>query len=233
MSAYGRVCGIILAGGVGSRMGGDVTKQKINILGRSVLYYSVAAFEACPDIDDIIVVAREEEIAFALEETKGMSKVRAVVAGGSCRAESARLGFINLPCGVDLVAIHDGARPLITADAISAVVEEAARLGAASAVSLVTDTVKLVSADGVILSTMDRSSLRRAETPQVFSVELYKKALDARASLADITDDNMLLEHIGVKVGTVDVGRENIKITVASDLKYAELLLKERGWRDV
>ena len=233
MSAYGRVCALVLAGGVGSRMGGEVTKQKINILGRSVLYYSVAAFDACPDIDDIVVVAREDEIEFALTEVKAMGKVRSVVSGGSCRAESARLGFLALPDDAEFVAIHDAARPLITLESISAVVKEAARLGAASAVSCVTDTVKVVDAEGIILSTLDRGVLRRAETPQVFSTKLYKEALDAAGSFIGITDDNMLLEHIGVGVGTVDVGRENIKITVSEDLKYAELLLKERGWRDV
>lgn len=233
MSAYGRVCALVLAGGVGSRMGGELTKQKINILGRSVLYYSVAAFEACPDVDDIVVVAREDEISFALSELKGMSKVRDVVRGGLCRAESAELGFIALPDSAKYVAIHDAARPLITPENISAVVTEAARLGAASAVSCITDTVKVVDDEGVIVSTLDRGMLRRAETPQVFSTDLYKKALDVIDSFIGITDDNMLLERIGVRVGTVDVGRENIKITVPEDLKYAELLLKERGWQDV
>lgn len=232
MSSRAKTCAIILAAGSGTRMGGTVTKQKINILGRSVLYYAVAAFEACPDVDDIVVVARADEIDFVSSECADVKKLRSVTVGGSSRSESAKLGFSSVPMGTEIVAIHDAARALITPDKISAVVNEAKRTGAASAVSLVTDTIKLVNDEGVVRSTLDREFLRRAETPQVFSLEIYRRAQDACAADETITDDNMMVERIGVEVSTVDVGRENIKITTPEDLRYAEFLLRERGWTD-
>ena len=233
MSAKERVAAILLAAGVGSRMGGEVTKQRMNILGRSVLAHTLLAFEGCPDVDDIVVVARREELNFARAECAAMTKVRAVVVGGECRAESARLGFAAVPEGTAAVAIHDAARALITPENISEVVKVALRTGAASAVSVVTDTVKQVDADGIIVATLDRSQLRRAETPQVFKTELYAKAIAEVGADPTVTDDNMLMERIGVKVSAVDVGRENIKITTPEDLGYAEFLLGRRRGANV
>ena len=233
MSCEKRVCAIVLAAGVGERMQSETTKQRINILGRPVLYYALAAFEACDDIDDIVVVTRSDEIGFVTDTARGMEKVRSVITGGACRAESAMLGFAAIPDGTAFVAIHDAARALITPENISAVVAGAMVSGAASAVSLVTDTIKVVDNNGVIVSTVDRATLRRAETPQIFSVELYRRAIKNADMSAHITDDNMLLEHIGVAVSAVDVGRENVKITMPDDLRYAEFLLRGRGWQDV
>ena len=174
MSARPRCCGIILAAGVGSRMGAATTKQKIKILGRSILYYTLSAFENCPDIDDIVIVVREDEIEFAKCESAGMKKVYAITVGGDCRAESARMGFLDIPPQTELVAIHDAARALITPDNISAVVKVAAETGAATAASRLTDTIKFVNNEGIIEQTIGRGALRRAETPQVFSTKNRK-----------------------------------------------------------
>ena len=225
-----RTCAIILAAGVGARMGGDVTKQKINILGRSVLHYALSAFEACADVDDIVLVVRADELDFARKESEGITKLHAITVGGGCRAESAANGFYAIPSGTAVVAVHDAARALIKPEQISAVIAEAKKTGAASAVSMVTDTIKSVDERGIVVGTVDRRVLRKAQTPQVFSVELYKRALDKVADYALITDDNMMVERIGVKISAVDVGDENIKLTTPSDLKYAEFLLRERGF---
>lgn len=225
-----RTCGIILAAGIGARMGANVTKQKINILGRSVLHYALAAFEACHDIDDVVLVVRSDEFDFARREADGMLKVCSIVAGGCCRAESAAKGFAAIPSDTGIVAVHDAARALIRPEEISIVIAEAKKTGAATAVSLVTDTIKTVDELGVVTGTVNRETLRKAQTPQAFSVQVYKKALENVVDYGLITDDNMMVEQIGVAISAVDVGDENIKLTTPADLRYAEFLLKERGF---
>ena len=222
------VCAIILAGGIGSRMRSDTTKQRMTIFGKTVLYRAVEAFQLCQDVDSIVVVSREEEIDFAREELAGIDKQHRIVPGGAVRAESARAGFAAIPDGTAFVAIHDAARPMISPEAISGVIAAAKSTGAATAVSVVTDTIKRVDDNGMIVETLSRDTLRRAETPQIFSVSLYKRACEACGAAASVTDDNMMLESIGVPVKTVDVGRTNIKITTPEDIKYIEFLLGER-----
>lgn len=225
-------CAVVLAAGVGSRMCSEVAKQRMYVGGMSVLRRSVLAFDNCPDISSIVVVIREDDEAFAKDELAAIEKPLRIVRGGRYRAESAKLGFLAIPEDTELVAIHDAARMLITPAAISSVIDAAAIYGAASAVSAMTDTVKLVDDNGYIGSTVSRESLRVAQTPQVFDVELYNKALSSVALGEYITDDNMLMEHIGVSVKAVDVECENIKITTKKDISYAEFVLKEREATD-
>ena len=129
-----------------------------------------------------------------------------------------------------MVAIHDAARCLITPEGISTVLEKARLCGAATAAVRVTDTVKRVDDLGNILNTVNRNELCLVQTPQVFD---YRGIMDAFAS-ADLinkeyTDDNMLYENAGGRICTVDIGRDNIKITESRDILLAELILKERG----
>lgn len=230
MSGCKKVTAIILAGGNGSRMNADVTKQKMNIAGQSVLRCSVNAFAGCPDITDIVVVARAGEEAFAHAECNEVKKPFRVVTGGNSRVESARLGFYAIPTDADYVAIHDAARCLITPEMISLVVNEAKICGAATAATPVTDTVKRTDFDGVITDTVIRDNLWLAMTPQVFKSEIYRKAIETQCEVNEIaTDDNMLVESMGVSVRCVDVGRENIKITRSEDLFYAEYILIRRN----
>ena len=223
-----RVCGVILAAGSGSRMNISQKKQRLEIRGKSVLYRSLEAFELCDDITDIILVARDDDMDFALFETEGkLSKLRKIVPGGKTRFESARLGFeaIDFPC--DFVAIHDAARCLILPDMITKVVRDAVIYGAASASSLVVDTVKRVDKEGFSVCTENREELRLATTPQIFRYELYGKAVRAALdSKTEVTDDNMLLENIGSRVYMTDIGKRNIKITYAEDVALAEYLLE-------
>ena len=224
-----RVCAILLAAGSGSRMNLDVTKQKLEIKGKSILFRSLEAFENCADITDIVLVVREDEKDFASAEAKNISKLRYVVCGGARRTESARNGFLSVDFSCDYVAIHDAARCLITPDMITKVVRDAVSHGAASASSVVVDTVKRVNSEGFSVCTENRDALRLASTPQIFRSDLYAKAL-SEVDLSDIsiTDDNMLMEKIGVSVFMTDVGKENIKITHAADLALAECLLESR-----
>jgi len=224
-----RVCAILLCAGSGTRMNSDTTKQRLVIGSMSVVKRCALAFEACSRIDGIVVVAKSDEIDFVKSELSGIQKLCTVVKGGSTRSESARKGFESVPEGFGYIAIHDVARCLIKPEDITRVVEKARETGAATAVSSVTDTVKIVDDDGIIRQTVDRNTVYRATTPQIFSIELYKKAISKSYDGIEITDDNMLVEMCGADVYTVDIGSENIKITTKGDLEYAEFLLKKRG----
>ena len=219
------VCAVILAAGSGSRMKLDITKQKILLGKESVLHRTVRIFQGCESIDSIIVVCRADEIDFAKEETSKFSKVREIVVGGETRFESARLGFLAIPENSDYVAIHDAARCFVSSDMISAVVLDAKKYGAATASAEVTDTVKSVDADNRISATVDRDTLVLVQTPQIFRTDLYKKAVEAYDGRINVTDDNMLVELIGVKPYCTDTGKRNIKITTVEDLNFANYLL--------
>lgn len=228
MNKY-NVSAVILAAGSGSRMNAETTKQQLLVAGKTVLRRSLEAFDACPDITSIVVVTRDGEQEFAKEQASGISKVCNIVIGGKTRAESAKIGFEAIPSDTDIVAIHDAARCLITPNGISKVITDAVAHGAATASMRVTDTVKLVDSLGFVSGTPDRNFVMLASTPQVFKTDIYKAAL-AAADVTDpaITDDNMLVERAGYKVFCTDTGKENIKITQAGDIEYAEFILRRR-----
>ena len=222
-----KTCAIILTAGCGSRMQLSVTKQQITIAGKSVLHRTLLAFEKCNDIDYIVVVIRPEEMDFVNGVVaEGFAKVANIVIGGSVRAESAFYGFSAIPDDTDYVAIHDGARCLITPDMISKIVSDAKKYGAATAATYLTDTVKKIDENGFAVKTYDRRFTVTVQTPQIFRKDIYEKAIKNRNfSDSNITDDNMLVEGIGEKIYCTDVGKNNIKITYASDIKYAEYIL--------
>ena len=177
-----------------------------------------------------MVVKADEmsEIAQIVNKTVKNKPVK-LVSGGACRAESAKNGFEAVDKKSDFVAIHDAARCLITPEMIDKTVLKAHKFGAATAVCGVFDTVKTVDENGKITATIPRQTVFRAQTPQVFRNDLYRTALDSCDDLGSITDDNMLLENIGVSIYAVDLGPDNIKITTAEDLTLAKNILTERG----
>ena len=221
------ICAVILAAGSGSRMRASITKQRLPILGETVLHRAVRAFEECEVINSIVVVAREDEVSIVKSAVSDFKKIHSVVVGGKTRAESSFLGFEAIPEDADFVAIHDSARCLINPADIAKVVCDAQKYGAATASCVVTDTVKRVGDDGFISATENRDCLRLAQTPQIFKKELYSRAVSSiNIRDARITDDNMLLEMTGVKVFCTDIGSYNIKITYPDDILYTEFLLK-------
>ena len=221
------VTAVILAAGIGSRMGSRTTKQRMNICGKSVLWHCVKAFSDCRDITSIVIVCRECEVSWARKTVAEFDKILAVIPGGETRAESAKIGFNSVPEKTDFVAIHDAARCLVTEKIISDVVKAAYKNCAATAATAVVDTLKSVD-KGMITCTVSRDGLFSAQTPQVFKKSMYAKALLEVSQDEGITDDNMLIERIGGKVAVVDTGRENIKITTKSDLEYAEYVINRR-----
>ena len=223
---------VILAAGVGSRFGNeDGTKQNALVGGVPAVVRCALAFEECSIIREIILVGRKEEI----ETLKGyvkeynISKVTSVVVGGESRDRSAENGFkaVNKKC--EYVAIHDGARCLVTPEIIEKTTRAAWRYGAAAAAESVVDTVKIADKDGFIASTVDRDTVRLVKTPQIFKKNVYLVSLEcAKRDKAQVTDDCMMAERAGFKIKLVDCGHDNIKLTERSDLKKAEYILESR-----
>ena len=230
MSACGcKTAAVILAAGSGIRMNLNKTKQRLLICGKSVLRHSLEAYESASSVDSIIIVCRADEIEFAEQESKSLTKVKNIIIGGKTRAESAKLGFYSIFNDVDFVAFHDAARCLITPEMIDRVIGKAHESLAATAALAVSDTVKIVDSDGKITATIPRETVFRAQTPQVFEKTLYARALECCDALDKITDDNMLVERIGTDIYAVDLGPTNIKITAKEDLTLAKNILTERG----
>ena len=182
-------------------------------------------------IDEIVVVGRAAELAeiSALADKWHITKLAAVVAGGETRALSVKNGFLHVHHAAKFVAIHDGARCLVTPEMIERVCRAAYRYKAATAAYTVSDTVKTATSRMFIDKTIDRKSVFLATTPQVFSTNLYRAALETVKNIELLTDDNQLMEKLPYPVKLVDCGKDNIKITERRDIRLAEFILKERG----
>ncbi len=222
-----RYCGaVIVAAGSASRMGG-IDKVMAPLKGEPMIVHTVRAFQECDAIKEIVIVTRPDLIRPITELCRDCPKVRGVVSGGSSRQESVHLGLNALSEKVELAAIQDGARPLITWQLIDRVVRGANSYGAAVPVIAVKDTIKVAPA-GVVESTPDRSSLRAVQTPQVFDFDLLRGALKhAQEAGAEVTDDCSAVELLGMKVKTVEGDERNLKVTTPFDLKVAEMLMEE------
>ena len=219
---------VILAAGIGSRFSADFPKQRALLCGKSLIRRAAESFGACDDVDSIVVVTRSEDVDFVNSELRFLDKkLYAVVIGGKCRAESAKLGFAAIPRETTHVAIHDGARCIISPNDVSRVIRESHVSGAASAVAVVTDTVKRYNGKH-ICGTIPRDEVALAQTPQAFSVDIYKAALSETEDVFSVTDDNMLVEKLGISISAVLLKEPNPKITYESDLEYAEFLLTRR-----
>lgn len=224
------VSAIIVAAGDSTRMGLSYSKQFIMLCGKCTIEHTLDTFQSSDVIDEIIVVCRpqDEEMMANIISAEGFNKVKGLTHGGKTRDESVKNGIALCDEKTTHFAIHDGARPLIHNDDIKKVVSAAVDLKAAALGTLVTDTIKVVDDDNVIVSTPQRSTLRAVQTPQVFEKSLYLKAL-SEGSDKGITDDCQLVESIGERVHIVISEHENIKLTTQADIKIAEMIIKERG----
>lgn len=220
-------CGaVIVAAGSASRMGG-IDKVMAALGGEPMIARTVRAFQQCGAIADIVIVTRPDLIRPISALCVRMDKVRMVVAGGQSRQESVALGLNALPKGVELAAVHDGARPLITDAVIDRTVRAANSYGAAAPAVPVKDTIKVVRG-GLVTDTPDRASLQAVQTPQVFDFDLLRGALKkASEDAAAVTDDCSAVERLGMAVKIVEGDERNLKVTTPMDLKIAEMLLEE------
>ena len=223
-----KYCGaVIVAAGTASRMGG-IDKVMALLGGEPMIIHTVRAFQNCDAIKEIVIVTRLDLIEKISELCVDFSKVKAVVVGGADRPESVKNGLDALSDKVRLVAVQDGARPLITETVIDRTVRAAHTYAAAAPGVPVKDTVKFVQG-GVVESTPDRSRLQAIQTPQVFDLDLLTGALaKAKQDSAAITDDCSAVERLGMSVKIVEGDEKNIKVTTPMDLKIAECLLEER-----
>ena len=219
---------VIVAAGSATRMG-SVDKIFAPIAKLPVICRTLAAFNNHPAIDEIIVVTRPDVI----ERMSRVSyeKVHIVVSGGASRTESVQKGLAAVSEGTQLVAVHDGARPLVPAEVITKAVAKAAKFGAAAPAIPVKDTIK-VSESGAVDATPRRETLFAVQTPQVFDADLLRGALQnaAEHGLA-LTDDCSAVEALGMSVQLTEGSEENIKITTPLDLELAEAIIARRDKR--
>jgi 2-C-methyl-D-erythritol 4-phosphate cytidylyltransferase len=215
---------LILAAGLGERLGAGRPKAFVELAGRPLLQWSVDVLSSVPAVDRIVVA-----LPAGVEAPTGTLAVR----GGAVRSESVRLALAATGAGreSDLVLVQDAARPLLTVAVVEATLAAAEGEGvdAAIAATPVTDTVKQAGEDGVVKQTLDRAGLWAVQTPQVFRRGALERALDVPDDvLALATDDAWLVERAGGKVVVVAAPKDNLKVTTALDLDLAELLLARR-----
>ena len=218
---------IIVAAGSGQRFAGQQPKQFVQLLGKPLIIHTLERFESCAIIDEIVLVLSEAgRKEFEISNFKfQISKLRVVVIGGKTRAESVKNGLDVIDASTaNIIAVHDGARPLVSVDEIRRTVEKADQIGAACLVAEVTDTIKEIEGEN-ISGTIDRSKLRRALTPQAFRYDILRMAFDGIDLTESITDECYLVEKLGVKIAFVEGSSQNIKITRADDVRIAELFL--------
>jgi len=229
----GKTSAIIVAAGQGLRMQNAYPPQEavvgkifLPLLDKPLISWTVAAFEGCFFVDEIILVLNRADMqkGAVLRETEGWQKVKNIITGGPRRQDSVLSG-LKLIKDCQWVVIHDGARPFVTSKLIEEGVREAARSGAAIAAVPVKDTIKVSDSRGKVKETLSRKYLWAVQTPQVFRYDIIKKAYEREE---DVTDDSSLVEKMGVPVKIYMGSYDNIKVTTQQDLKLAEEILKSR-----
>lgn len=218
---------VVLAAGSSSRMGQD--KIMLNVGDLPVVVHALRAFEPVAEVEEVVVVTREDlvpEIA-GLCKVFNLQKVKKVVRGGATRAESARIGTMEVDPEARLIAIHDAARPFVSEEMIRTVILKAVETGAAAPAIPVKDTIK-VAHDGLVEYTPDRATLYAVQTPQVFDADLIRAALQkAIDDQAEITDDCSAVERLGMKISLTAGEERNFKLTTPADIALAEVMLLE------
>lgn len=218
---------IIVCAGNSTRMCG-VNKILMPLGERLVIGVTMQAFEKCESVSEIIIVARENDIQAIQEEAAkaGITKLKQCTVGGSTRQESVINGVKCISPDTELIAIHDGARPLVKSEHIEKTIKDASVFGGATLGVPVKDTIKMVE-DSLITDTPPRKFLYITQTPQVFKRKLYFEGIDfALEHGLDFTDDCQLVEAIGGKVYMTTGDYTNIKITTPEDIQIAKILLK-------
>jgi len=216
---------VIVAGGKGKRFGSKQPKQFLLLNKKPMFLWSVLAFKKLKQCKQIILVVPENKF-------KQMQKYKKqygidIVCGGKERYDSVRNGLKYIKENIDIIAVHDGARPLVTSKIIKAVFNSAVKYGAAIAATHAKDSIKFSEKGKKIDKSVNRKNIWQAQTPQIFKTEILKKVYSKK--IADtITDDSQLVEQTGKTVMLVDTGYENFKVTQPIDFKLAEIVLKNR-----
>ena len=220
---------IIVAAGVGNRLGGELPKQFQAIGGKPMAVHSLELFEKSPLIDEIVFVVSDDHLVYASQaivDHYGFKKIRKITAGGKTRQESVLAGLTACPSGINLVIIHDAARPFMTTSLLEKVILKAGEIGGAILAVPAKDSIK-VGEDGIISKTLRRNTVWIAQTPQVFR---FDKILEAHkrgeAARNEATDDSELYEQYIGQVALVMGSYNNIKITTPGDMILAQEIFK-------
>lgn len=223
------ISAIILAGGKGKRMNSKVSKQFIEIKGKPIIYYTIKKFNENKNIDNIVVVLPQDEVDYFKENVleKYMLKVDKIVIGGAERQDSVYNGLKSLEQdSVDIVLIHDGARPFISDRIIEEGINYAAVYGASAPGVMPKDTIKIKSEEGFSINTPKRETLMAIQTPQVFKFnEILRCHEKIKEDKILVTDDTMVVEQYGYNVYLYEGEYTNIKITTPEDLILGEKLI--------
>jgi 2-C-methyl-D-erythritol 4-phosphate cytidylyltransferase len=212
---------LIVAAGLGERLGASRPKALVELAGRPLLHWSLEVLAAVEEIERIVVA-----LPAGVEAPVGTVGVL----GGAVRSESV-LRALEVSGAGDPVLVHDAARPLLSIELVQATLAAIEQKGvdAAIAATPVTDTIKQADGEGVVMQTLDRAGLWAVQTPQVFRRKVLERALDVSEEvLAQATDDAWLIERAGGRVAIVPAPKDNLKVTTALDLDLAELLLARR-----
>ncbi len=222
------VTAIIVAAGKSERMGSGTDKAFLSLGSKPVVAWSLLAFERCPDIDQIILVVRKDQLlaAKAVAQMFGISKISKIIAGGTKRQDSVMNGLKEVDIDTRFVVIHDGARPCVTSETITETINLAKRSGAAVVGRRIWDTVKFVEKGSTVTRTEDRSKLWAVQTPQAFKAQIiqnaYKKVVKDGV---EVTDDAAAVESLGESVRIYECDAVNLKITTVADLQLASAVL--------
>lgn len=220
---------VVVAAGSARRMEG-IDKVLAPLGELPVLVHTLYALQDCPSVHEIVIVTREDLLVEVSRLCKlyGLDKVTKVIVGGAERIHSVRAGIREVREDATLIAIQDGARPLVTQEILVETIARAAVTGAAAPGIPVTDTIKRVK-DGVTTETVDRSQLCAVQTPQVFEADLIRVAIEKALADGEIpTDDCAAVERLGMKVSITQGSKANIKITTPFDLLLGEAILEAR-----
>lgn len=222
---------VLPAAGSGKRMGAGQNKLFLKLLEKPILVHTLEVFQQDPACTGIWLAVKPEERGFIQKmlEDYRITKVKGLPDGGAERQHSVHSCMKEMQ-QVDIVLVHDAARPFITHDIIAKLVQNAHHHGAAIAGVRAKDTIKKVSMNGIIEETVDRESLWMVQTPQAFRFELIMEAEDVAEKVGFLgTDEAMLMERLGHQVHIVESSYENVKMTTQEDLVFGEAILRKRG----
>lgn len=225
-----QVISVIPAAGSGTRMGSARSKQFMDLCGKPMLAVTLERFQKCDLVDGIVVVVPQHNVDYCKREIVDrfeLTKVAKVIAGGEWRQESVSKGIEAVSISSKWILVHDGVRPLVTAELIERVITAAQTYRAVIPGIPVKDTLKKIDSQGKVLKTVERRALWAIQTPQIFRREdiqvAHRKAMEE--GWAGVTDDAFLIEKIGIPVEVIEGEETNIKITTVKDLELARLLL--------
>jgi len=226
------VSAIIVAGGGGTRFGGPVRKQFLELGGKPVIERTIERFQRCGVINEVILVLPAEDMEQARGHYRSFDKIARIAAGGRTRQESVYNGLLAANPAADVVMAHDAVRPFVSAAVIERAAACAFESGACAAGVPVKDTIKICDENAVVTATPARGALWAAQTPQAFRREVLLNAFRQAEKTGSVyPDDAALAESAGARVRMIMGGYDNIKITTPEDMYLAEIILKRGAIR--